>query len=124
AHYQGSIAKRGKEMNMDVHCPACGEPWDLPHLRRDAIYDIAINEEEARDWEKLSSRKRLASLYRNRFKAMGWEFGASILDVHHCPACPKDAKPDPQKVASKRAVTEGLGADEDGVAATMEDIGL
>ena len=23
---------------MDVHCTTCGEPWDVYHLRHDAIY--------------------------------------------------------------------------------------
>ena len=41
-----------------------------------------------------------------------------------CPACPKDATPDPDKAALKAGIVEILGDDEDGIAATMEDFGL
>ncbi len=41
-----------------------------------------------------------------------------------CPACPKGAKPDPDKAAMKAGIVELLGDDEDGIAATMEDFGL
>jgi hypothetical protein len=108
---------------MDVHCSTCGEPWDVYHLRHDAIYDIA-DSEEAEAWEKLTARGRLSDSYRARFNEAGWQFGPSILDVRRCPACPKDAKPDPEKVAMKTAIVEALGNDEDGIASTFEDYGL
>jgi hypothetical protein len=108
---------------MDVHCSTCGEPWDVYHLRHDAIYEIAVAE-EVEVWEKLPIRDRLSLVYRERFKKIGWQFGASILDVRHCPACPKDAKPDPEKVVIKSAIIELLGSDEDGIASTFEDYGL
>jgi hypothetical protein len=41
-----------------------------------------------------------------------------------CPACPKHAKPDPDKAAMKAGIVEIMGDDEDGIAATMEDFGL
>jgi hypothetical protein len=41
-----------------------------------------------------------------------------------CPACPKDAKPDPDKAFLKAGLVEILGDDEDGIAAAMEDFGL
>jgi hypothetical protein len=113
-----------KEARMDVHCSKCGEPWDVYHLRHDAIFDIAINQEEAEGWSKLNARGRLSAVYRERFKAAGWQFGESMLDVLRCPACPKDAKPDQEKVAIKSAITEALGDDEDGIASAMEDFGL
>lgn len=109
---------------MDVHCSSCGEPWDVYHLRHDAIDDVAINEEEAEYWRKLSDQKRLSSHYRERFRVVGWEFGASILDVRRCPCCPKDAKLNQEKVALKRAIVEALGDDEDGITSIMEDFGL
>ena len=108
---------------MDVHCSTCGEPWDVYHLRHDAIYDIAVKE-EVQAWEKLPFGARLSLAYRERFKKAGWQFGASILDVRYCPACPKDAKPDPEKMAMKSAIIEVLGSDEDGIASTFEDYGL
>jgi hypothetical protein len=39
-------------------------------------------------------------------------------------ACPKHAKPDPDKAALKAGIVEILGDDEDGIAAAMEDFGL
>ena len=108
---------------MDVHCSTCGEPWDVYHLWHDAIHEIAVTE-EVEAWEKLPTHDKLSSEYRERFKKAGWKFGTSILDVRHCPACPKDAKPDPEKVAIKAAIIEALGSDEDGIASTFEDYGL
>jgi hypothetical protein len=109
---------------MDVHCSSCNEAWDVYHLRHDIVYEIGLTEEKADAWRTLSAKQRLAVGYRERFKASGWEFGASILDVRHCPACPSGAKPDIEKVAIKDAVVEALGDDEDGIASTMEDFGL
>jgi len=80
--------------------------------------------EEAKAWRELSPGLRLSPRYREKFRAAGWEFGASILDVMRCPACPKDAKPDPDKAFLKAGLVEILGDDEDGIAAAMEDFGL
>jgi hypothetical protein len=109
---------------MDVHCSSCNEPWDVYHLRHDVIYDIGLTEEEADAWRTVPSKQRLSPHYREKFKAAGWQFGASILDVCHCPACPKGARPDPEKAAMEDAIAEALGDDEDGIASTMEDYGL
>jgi hypothetical protein len=109
---------------MDVHCSTCGEPWDVYHLRHDAIFETDLDHEEAKAWFGLPTKERLTARYRERFKAAGWEFGASILDVRRCPCCPAGAKPDPEKVAMKAAIIEALGDDEDGIASTMEDFGL
>ena len=70
------------------------------------------------------SSLRLSERYREKFRAAGWEFGASILDVTRSPCCPKGAKPDADKAALKAGLVEILGDDEDGIAATMEDFGL
>ena len=67
---------------------------------------------------------QVGTQYREMFKAAGWEFGASILDVMRCPCCPKDTKPDPDKAALKAGLVEILGDDEDGIATAMEDFGL
>ncbi|HEY3856319.1 MAG TPA: hypothetical protein VGO67_18190 [Verrucomicrobiae bacterium] len=109
---------------MDVHCSACGEPWNVYHLRNDAIFETDLGHEETKIWRELSPGLRLAARYREKFRAAGWEFGASILDVMRCPACPKDAKPDPDKAFLKAGLVEILGDDEDGIAAAMEDFGL
>ena len=109
---------------MDVHCTSCGEPWDVYHLRHDAIYETGADHAAAEAWSKLSSAKKLSSFFRAQFKVVGWEFGTSVLDVRHCPACRKDAEPDAEKEAIKSAIVEALGDDEDGIASTMEDFGL
>ena len=109
---------------MDVRCTTCGEPWDVYHLRHDAIYETDLSHAEAKAWTQLSPQVKLLVRYREKFKAVGYEFGGSILNVMRCPACPKDAKLDPDKAAMKATIVELLGDDEDGIAATMEDYGL
>ena len=109
---------------MDVHCTTCGEPWDIYHLRHDAIFETDLTHAEAKAWTGLSQALRLNQRYREKFRAIGYEFGASVLNVIRCPACPKDAKPDPDKVILKATIVEILGDDEDGIASIMEDHGL
>lgn len=109
---------------MDVHCSSCGEPWDVDHLRHDAIFETDLDSVEAESWRSLCPVERLSSRYREKFKVAGYEFGASILDVVHCPCCPMDAKPDPGDAALKAGIVEILGDDEDGIASTMEEFGL
>jgi hypothetical protein len=58
------------------------------------------------------------------FRAVGWEFGRSILDVRHCPCCPADARPDSDKEAIKSAIVEVLGDDDDAIASSFEEHGL
>ena len=106
---------------MDVHCTTCGEPWDIYHLRHDAIFETNLTPAEAKAWTELSPALRLNKRYREKFRATGFEFGASVLNVIRCPACPKDAKPDPDKAALKAGIVEILGDDEDAIAATFED---
>ena len=109
---------------MDVHCTTCGEPWDVYHLRHDAIFETDLDHAEAQAWRELSPQLRLSQRYREKFMAAGYEFGASVMSVLRCPACPKDARPDPDKAALKAGIVEILGDDEDGIAATLEDFGL
>jgi len=109
---------------MDVHCSSCGEPWDVYHLRHDAIFETDLDSAEAEVWRSLSASERLSNGYREKFRAARYEFGSSILDVIHCPACPQDAKPDPDKAALKAGLAEVLGDDEDGLASALEDFGL
>ena len=89
---------------MDVHCTTCGEPWDTYHLRFDAIYETDLDTAEAKAWTELSPHLKLLDRYREKFKASGFEFGGSIVNVMRCPACPKDAKPDPDKAALKAGI--------------------
>jgi hypothetical protein len=109
---------------MDAHCTTCGEPWDVYHLRHDAIFETDLDHTEAKAWSGLSPQLRLSQRYREKFKAAGYEFDASVLNVMRCPACPKDTRPDPDRAALKAGIVEILGDDEDGIAATMEDFGL
>ena len=109
---------------MDVHCSACGEPWDVHHLWHDAIYDTGLCEEEANAWRSLPRSLKLSGRYRQKFKAAGWEFGQTVINVIRCPCCPKDAKPNPERVQTKAALEQLFGDDEDGLAATYEDYRL
>ncbi len=106
---------------MDVYCSTCNEPWDTYHLQHDAIFETGLSHEEAETWRSLPRDQKLSEPYREEFRAVGWEFGRSIVNVIRCPACPKDAKPDPERVATKAALEELLGDDEDGLSATFED---
>jgi len=109
---------------MDVHCTTCGEPWDAYHLRYDAIFETDLSHAEAKAWTQLSPNVKLLDRYREKFKAIGFEFGGSVLNVMRCPACPKDAKPDPDKAALKAGIVELLGDDEDAIVDAMEDCGV
>ena len=79
---------------------------------------------EAHAWRSLRSSEQLSNRYREKFRAAGYEFGGSILNVQRCPCCPKGAKPDPDKAALKAGLVEILGDDEDAVASTFEELGL
>ena len=109
---------------MDVHCSTCGEPWDVYHLWHDAIFETGLSQEEAEAWRSLPHVQKLSERYREAFRAVGYEFGGSVINVMRCPACPKGAKPDLDRVATKAALEELLGDDEDGLAATFEDYKL
>jgi len=52
---------------MDVHCSTCGEPWDVYHLRHDAIFETDLSHEEAEAWRTLSAKLRLSARYREEF---------------------------------------------------------
>lgn len=109
---------------MDVHCSTCGEPWDTYHLWHDAIWDTDLSETDIREWENLPQDEKLAPKWREEFKAAGYAFGRTVINVVRCPACPKDAQPDAEKVQIKAAIEDLLAGDEDGLAATYEDHGL
>lgn len=109
---------------MDVHCTTCNEPWDIYHLRHEAIYETDLTPTKAKAWGKLPPERLLSSLFREKFRAAGYEFGMSVMVVLRCPACPKGAKLNPDKAALKGGIAEILGDDEDGLASTLEELGL
>jgi len=109
---------------MDVHCSTCGEPWDIYHLRHDAIHETHLSDTDKQGWFSLPLAQRLSPAYRAAFKEAGYVFGASVYFLLKCPCCPKGAKPNMDKVAMKAALCDVLGNDEDAIAAMMEDFGL
>ena len=109
---------------MDVHCTTCHEPWDVYHLWHDAIFETGLAQEEAEAWQSLPRAEKLNERNRAEFKAAGWQFGHSVINVIRCPCCPKDAKPNLERLATKKALEGLLGDDEDGLAATFEDYRL
>jgi hypothetical protein len=109
---------------MDVHCSTCNEPWDVHHLWEDAIFETGLSYEEAKAWRSLPQTEKLDDRYRDEFRAAGWEFGNSVINVRRCPGCPADAEIDLEKASIKAALEDALGDDEDGLAAMLEDYGL
>lgn len=109
---------------MDVHCSTCNEPWDVYHLWHDAIFETGLSVEEAEAWRSLPRTQKLSDRYRKEFRAAGWEFGQTVVNVIRCPGCPKDAKPNPETMKTKAALEILLADDQDGLAATFEDYRL
>lgn len=109
---------------MDVHCSTCGEPWDVYHLWHDAIFDTGLSIEDAEAWRSLPRSEKLSERFRAEFRVVGWEFGRTVINVVHCPCCPKDARPNADRLRTKAALEELFGDDEDGLAATFEDYRL
>jgi hypothetical protein len=109
---------------MDVYCSTCAEPWDVDHLRHESIFDIGLSAEEAEAWRSLPGDQKLADRYRNAFRSGGWEFGQTLVNVLFCPCCPRDSKPDQERIGTKAALETLFGDDEDGLAATFEDYKL
>lgn len=106
---------------MDVFCSTCNEPWDVYHLQHDEVFETELSEAEAEVWQALPPAQQLGERYREKFRTNGWEFGRTVLNIIRCPACPKDAKPDPAKTAIKAALEDLLADDPDALAATFED---
>lgn len=109
---------------MDVYCSTCDEPWDTYHLQHEAIYDTGVPLDEARAWQALPPARQLTRRLREEFAAVGWVFGASVLNVKHCPGCPPGAQINQEKDETKAVFEELLGDDYDGLAVTLEDLGL
>jgi hypothetical protein len=109
---------------MDVHCSTCGEPWDTWHLQQDLIHETCASEKEVEVWLQLPVSERLSPIWRELFRAVGWEFGNSILDVCHCACCPEKGRINQGTAFAKSAIVDLLGDDEDAIAAAFEDFGL
>ncbi|HWB02938.1 MAG TPA: hypothetical protein VG796_07945 [Verrucomicrobiales bacterium] len=109
---------------MDVHCTTCGEPWDTYHLWHDAIWETGMKEEEIRGWLKLHTRDQLSDRFRDEFRAVGWEFGRTIVNVIRCPCCPANAEPDPERLFIKAEIEALLVEDEDALATQYSELGL
>jgi len=90
----------------------------------EAIFETVLSHEQAEAWRTLPRARKLNNRYRKEFRAAGWEFGQSIINVVHCPCCPQNAKPNLERLHIKAALEEVLGEDEDGLAATFEDYDL
>lgn len=109
---------------MDVHCSTCLEPWDVYHLRHEAIHDTDLTFEEAEACPELSGQERLSDRYREKFRAVGWQFGQTVINVLRCPCSPKNAQADPALVLTKGAIEELLADDDDALAVMFTDHGL
>lgn len=94
------------------------------YLCHDAIFETALTFEEGKAWRTLPRSEKLCERFRNEFRNAGWQFGASVINIVRCPCCPMDAKADPERLATKSALEQLFGDDEDGLAATLEDYHL
>jgi len=106
---------------MDVHCSTCGESWDVYHLRHEAIHDTDIPFGESEAWRNLPFSYRLSEQYRDKFRAVGWQFGQTVINVLRCPCCPATAQANPAVVLTKGAIEELLADDEDALALMFAD---
>ena len=107
---------------MDVYCAACGEPYEAYHMQHDEIDDVAPD--EADTWHSLPTSEKLNDHFRTLFRRAGWELGGSVLNIHRCPCCPKDATPDAERLMKRRILEDLLGDDEDAMLVMMEDYAL
>lgn len=107
---------------MDVYCSTCREPWDVDYLRNEAIHETDLDSAEAKAWCQLSDKRlKFNDRYREKLLAVGWEFAGSVINVVHCPCCPRDAQIDQERAEIKAALVDLFGDDEDGLAAEFED---
>jgi hypothetical protein len=68
---------------MDVHCTTCGEPWDVYHLRHDAIFETDLSHTEAKAWTELSPNVKLLEDL-DDIRAYGYkaEHAAALIYTH------------------------------------------
>jgi hypothetical protein len=109
---------------MDVRCSTCSEAWDVDHLWYEIIFDTQLSREEVQCWRNLPRSQKLNDRYRQEFRAVGWEFGQTVINITRCPCCPKDAQPN-QEIVQRKANIETLMAEyQDELAATYSDCNL
>src|SRR5438034_9696345 len=101
---------------MDVHCSTYGEPWDVYHLMHEAIFETGLPVQEARAWGSLPNPRKLTNRYRKEFRVAGWEYGQTVINVMRCPCCPKEAKPNEDRIQTKAALERLFADDQDGLA--------
>lgn len=105
---------------MDVHCNRCREPWDVYHLRHDAIWD-AVDDIGEKACESFNGK--LTPKIRKAMQDQGWEFGSTTMNVKRCPCCEEGDTLDADRSALADAAEDVLGDDIDGIASTLEDFG-
>ena len=108
----------------DVLCASCKEPWDTYGIYHEIMWEAdwsPLTWAEEPPIEALTSKTLKEPKVREIMKALGWEFGPSPLAILHCPCCPKDAKPDPEREAVYNALADIMGEDDDGLASELED---
>lgn len=132
---------------MDVYCANCKEPWDTHHLWHDMVHDteagqlILDDELGHEDYLKRMSpqsramvpfqgsytgetwERKLTPYWRAQFKAIGFQFGSSVVAVLRCNCCPKGASIDPTAIHNTRLISNLLEGDEDGIASFLSDYG-
>lgn len=69
---------------------------------------------------------RLTDFWRSQFEARGWKFGSSVYAVLTCPCCDRNNKlPGAEgRMEDRLIVSELLEGDDDGIAATLEDLAI
>lgn len=77
----------GKEATMEIHCTSCRKAWSVHYLWHKAVFETALTTEQADAWQCLSRPEKLGEYYRRQFRAAGWEFGNSIVNIVRCPSC-------------------------------------
>jgi hypothetical protein len=106
---------------MQVYCTTCKEPWNTYHLLEDSGFEIGLSLEEVEVWQSLSCAEKLNEHYRHAFRTVGWEFGASLLNVIHCPCCPPGVQPDPNRLATKHTLELFFFDDQERLASIFEE---
>lgn len=119
---------------MDIQCLGCQEPWDVYHMRHDAIWDAIADgglwpdilgdgvEMKAKVRTRWPDQK-LTDEVRAAFSRVGWEFGSNILTVLHCPCCKPDSKPvDAETKAKVQTLGTLLEGDLDGLASEINGL--
>jgi hypothetical protein len=109
---------------MNVHCTACGELWDTQFLRHELIVEAGVTEEEIKQWECLPRNEQLTPAIRQKFQAVGFRFGRTLVNIISCDNCPADAVASPEVMMVKAAFEALLWKDEDALAAAFEEHGL